>query len=118
MKVEQLPLSRQVELVFNEIKEELKMVQSGTLFIQIRNNVIGKFGIKHLSLETNNDFQQNFGGMTESQFQLFIQRAIESLKYKRWTHGEIMFDFRVKQNVLQTSVQFESNYNMSNLLKF
>jgi hypothetical protein len=119
MILEQLPLSRQVDLVFRAIKEELVQITSGTVFIQIRNNVIGKFGIKHLPLESKGgELQANMKGLAESQYQYFHKMAIESLKYKKsWTHGEIILDFTLKQDTLCTSIQFESNYNMANMAK-
>jgi hypothetical protein len=119
MILEQLPLSRQVDMVFREIKEELALLTSGTLFVQIRNNGIGKFGIRHLPIEGKGGELQNDGkGLTESQYQSFRQMAIESLKYKKnWTHGEILFDFTLKQNLLVASIQFESNYNMASLAR-
>jgi hypothetical protein len=119
MILEQLPLARQIDMVFREIKEELVHLTSGTVFVQIRNNVIGKFGVKHLPLESKGgELQANMKGLMESQYQSFRQMAIESLKYKKnWTHGEIMFDFTLKQNTLCTSIQFESNYNMSSTIK-
>jgi len=43
--------------------------------------------------------------------------AIEALKRKNgWTHGEISYDFVLKQGRVFVSVQFESNYNMANLM--
>lgn len=119
MILEQLSLARQVDMVFREIKDELGQLTSGTLFVQIRNNVIGKFGIRHLPIESKGgELPSNGKGLTESQYQSFRQMAIESLKYKKnWTHGEIMFDFTLKQNLLYASIQFESNYNMSSLAK-
>lgn len=47
LKTEQLSLARQMDLVFKELQEELSGLSSGTVFVQIRNNVIGKFGIRH-----------------------------------------------------------------------
>ena len=44
---DQLSLARQVDLVFKELEAELRGMTSGTVFIQIRNNAIGKFGIRH-----------------------------------------------------------------------
>ena len=117
MILEQLPLTRQVEMVFREIKDELSLLSSGTVFIQIRNNIIGKFGVRHLPLESKGgELRQNANGLTDTQYHSFRQMAIDSLKYKKsWTHGEIMFDFAVRQNTLNASVQFESNYNMASL---
>jgi hypothetical protein len=45
MLLENIPLARQLEFVFREIKEELTILTSGTVFVQIRNNVVGKFGV-------------------------------------------------------------------------
>jgi len=117
MILEQLPLTRQVDLVFKEIKEELGQLTSGTVFIQIRNNTVGKFGVKHLPLASKGgELEVSGQGLSATHFQSFRQMAIDSLKYKKhWTHGEILFDFTLKQNMLYASVQFESNYNMSNL---
>jgi hypothetical protein len=112
-----MSLGRQLDIVFKQLKDELAYLTSGMIFIQIRNNVIGKFGIRHFPLESKDGQLQKLDkGLSESQLQLFRLMAKESLKLKKWTHGEILFEFAVKQNKLCTSVQFESNYNMSNLL--
>jgi hypothetical protein len=116
MQLEQLPLARQVEVVFRMMKEELTHLSSGTVFIQIRNNVIGKFGIRHLPMESKGgEIRKSEAGLTETQIQAFRNIAIESLKYKHWTHGEILYDFTIKQNTLHASIQFESNYNLASL---
>ncbi|MFD0696013.1 O-methyltransferase [Paenibacillus sp. GCM10027628] len=120
MNLDLIPLARQVDMVFKEIKEELLHVNSGTVFIHIRNNVIGKFGIKHLPLESKGGVLPiaDNKGLSELQYQSFRQMAIDSLKYKKnWTHGEIMYDFTIKQNVLAASILLESNYNMSNFAR-
>ncbi|MEW9700634.1 O-methyltransferase [Paenibacillus sp. SI8] len=120
MILEQIPLARQIDMVFKGIKEELLQVSSGTVFIHIRNNVVGKFGIKHLPLESKAGVLPVVSGqgLTELHYQTFRQMAIESLKYKKnWTHGEMMFDFTIRQNMLSASISFESNYNMSNFAR-
>jgi hypothetical protein len=115
---EQLPLAKQVDIVFREIQDELFQLSSGIVFMQIRNNVIGKFGARHNPLESKGGIFQAMGtGLTEAHLRSFRQMAIESLRHKiNWTHGEISFEFAVKQGTLCASVQFESNYNMANLL--
>jgi cell division protein FtsI/penicillin-binding protein 2 len=115
---EQLPLAKQVEIVFREIQNELQQLSSGIIFMQIRNNVIGKFGARHNPLESKGGFFQTTGtGLTEAHLRSFRQMAIESLRHKTsWTHGEISFEFALKQGTLCASVQFESNYNMANFL--
>jgi hypothetical protein len=49
MILENVTLARQIDIVFREIKEELALLTSGTVFVQIRNNVIGKFGVTDLT---------------------------------------------------------------------
>jgi hypothetical protein len=116
MNLDQIPLARQIDLVFRKIKEELSHVNSGTVFVHIRNNEIGKFGIKHLPFESKDGVlpATTTKGLTELQYQSFRQMAIESLKRKKsWTHGEILFDFTIRQNLVSASIMFESNYKPS-----
>ena len=49
---QQLSLARQLDLVFREISDELAHMSSGCVFIQIRNDMIGKFGVRHEPLDT------------------------------------------------------------------
>ncbi|MBP1154204.1 MULTISPECIES: O-methyltransferase [unclassified Paenibacillus] len=116
MILDQLPLARQLDLVFRELKEELAQLTSGTVFVQIRNNMIGKFGVRHFPLETKGaELKKTEPGLSETHQHSFRQTALESLKLKCWTHGEIQFEFAMRQNLLCTSVIFESNYNMASL---
>lgn len=113
-----ISLARQVDLVFRELKEELSSLDSGTVFIQIRNNAIGKFGIRHNPFEGREGKVEPTGtGLNEHQWDCFKEMALKSLRYKKyWTHGEIAYDFAIRKDRLCMSVQFESNYNMSNLI--
>lgn len=112
-------LARQVDLAFWEVKDELCQIRSGTITVQVRDNAIGKFGVRHLPMESRDgQLKHDEQGLTEAQFISLKSMAIDSLKYKKnWTHGEIVFDFTIRNNVLYASVQFESNYNMANLTK-
>ncbi|OBZ09612.1 O-methyltransferase [Bacillus sp. FJAT-27264] len=118
MKTEQLSLARQIDLVFKELQEELSGLSSGTVFVQIRNNVIGKFGIRHLPLSgRKGTFTAEAEGLTPEQQASFRLMALESLKYKqRWTHGEISYEFAVRQGMVIVDATLESNYNMANLM--
>ncbi|MDB5053667.1 MAG: hypothetical protein JWM44_1717 [Bacilli bacterium] len=118
MTLEQLSLAKQVDIVFREIQDELYHLSSGIVFMQIRNNIIGKFGARHNPLESKGGvFQASGSGLTEAHIRSFRQMAIESLRHKiNWSYGEICFEFAVKQGTLCASVQFESNYNMANFL--
>ncbi|WNS43235.1 O-methyltransferase [Paenibacillus sp. MMS20-IR301] len=118
LRTEQLSLARQIDLVFKELQEELSGLTSGTVFIQIRNNVIGKFGIRHNPLAgRSGSFTAEQEGLTSGQQSSFRLMALESLKYKkRWTHGEISYEFAVRQGMVVVDATLESNYNMANLM--
>ncbi|GAA4831864.1 hypothetical protein GCM10023310_06380 [Paenibacillus vulneris] len=116
MILENVPLARQLDFVFREIRDELAHLTSGTVFVQIRNNVIGKFGVRAFPAESRgNQLEVMDSGLSEVHVQSFRQTALESLKLKRWTHGEILFEFAMKKNTLCTSIAFESNYNMASI---
>lgn len=118
MKTESTSLARQVEFVFRQLEGELTNAKAGTVLIHVRNNAVGKFGVRHHPIESKNGQLENGDkGLTAAQVQAFKNLAIESLKYRReWTHGEILYDFTVRPsaNSWSASVLFESNYNMAN----
>lgn len=118
LKTEQLSLARQMDLVFKELQEELSGLSSGTVFVQIRNNVIGKFGIRHNPLSgRSGTFTDKGEGLNAGQLSSFRLMALESLKFKRrWTHGEISYEFAVRQGIVMVDAVMESNYNMANLM--
>ena len=119
MIIEQMPLTRQLEMVFRTLKDELASLASGTIFVQIRNNLIGKFGVKHDPIAGNDgDLGRDTHGLSERHQQALRQMGLQSLQWKRWSHGEIVFEFALKNDSLMASVQFESNYNMNNLLGY
>lgn len=118
LRTEQLSLARQIDLVFKELQEELSGLSSGTVFVQIRNNVVGKFGVRHNPLSgRSGTFAAEPQGLTAAQQSAFRMMALESLKYKRrWTHGEISYEFAVRQEMIVVDATLESNYNMANLM--
>lgn len=114
MRLEDMSLARQIDQVFRYLEPELTDAVAGTVTIQIRNNRVGKYGVRHHPIEAvNGRFIQRERGMTAQQVNEFRRMAVESLRMKRdWTHGEILFDFAVRRNREWTaSVQYESNYN-------
>lgn len=117
MILEQIPLAKQVDLAFATMKEELRPLDSGVVFFQIRNDAVGKFGVKHFPLETKNGvIMKEIGGMSEEQLKTFRRLAVDALEHKKnWTHGEIYYEFAVRKGTLCASIQFESNYNMATL---
>jgi len=118
MNLEALSLVRQVDYVFRQLEDELISAVAGTVIIHIRNNAVGKYGIRHNPIESKNgEIGQAEQGMTASQVESFRQMAIDSLKLKRnWTHGEILYDFSVRSSTgaWSASILFESNYNLAN----
>ncbi len=118
LNTDQLSLARQVDIVFKELETELGGMTSGTVFIQIRNNVIGKFGIRHNPIAGRNGcMYDEEAGLSASQRQSFRTMAIEALRYKKyWTHGEISYDFAIRQDMIVVDAILESNYNMANLM--
>jgi hypothetical protein len=112
-------LIKQLNIVFLQIDDELGNLTSGIIFVQIRNNMIGKFGIRHDPFETSKSsgsFQQSHG-LSELQRNELRRLSVQCLYRKvGWTHGEIQFEFALRQGKVSMSTTFESNYNMSNLL--
>lgn len=116
MTLEQVPLTRQVDVVLEQLSGELKGLTAGTIVIQIRNDAVGRFGIRHLPVDCGHS-DRGVKGMTAPQVQVLRRLAVEALRHKNaWTHGEISYDFVLKQDQVYVSVQFESNYNMANLM--
>lgn len=118
MEMDSVSLARQVDFVFRQLEGELTNATAGTVLIHIRNNAVGKFGLRHHPIESRNGKFEGAGqGLTSTQVQAFRQMAIDALKYRRdWTHGEIMYDFAVRSsaNSWSASILYESNYNMAN----
>jgi len=117
MLIEQMPLTRQLEMVFRALKDELASLASGTIFVQIRNNLIGKFGVKHFPIgvmESSSPKEKQ--GLSEQHLHALRRMGLLSLQQKRWTHGELQLEFVLRNDDLQASVQCESNYNMNHLL--
>lgn len=114
MYVEPIPLSKQMEMVFRALKQELALLASGTIIVQIRNNLVGKFGVKYDPLGGRNGIGDD--GLSERHQAELKEIGLRSLQRKRWTHGEIQLNFALFENGLKTRVRMESNYNMSNLI--
>jgi hypothetical protein len=118
METEARSLARQVDFVFRKLEDELTNATAGTVLIHIRNNAVGKFGLRHHPIECRNgQLEHKSEGLSPAQVQAFRQMAIDALKFRRdWTHGEIMYDFAVRSSAKSwsASVLYESNYNMAN----
>ncbi|KAE8560255.1 O-methyltransferase [Paenibacillus polymyxa] len=116
--VGQLSLARQMDIVFKELDNELAGLSSGIVFVQIRNNVVGKFGIRHNPIAgKGGTFAAVDPGLSVEHRDHFRRMALETLNHKRsWTHGEIAFDFAIRQGTILVDATLESNYNMANLM--
>jgi hypothetical protein len=118
MKVVEVSLRNQLQRVFEELDEELAEAKSGVVFIQLRNNTVGKFGIRHDPIQGRDGKSPDvFLGLTKTQRFELRKWALNALSFKRgWTHGEMQFEFALSNGSLRTSILFESNYNMSALM--
>jgi len=113
MNLEKFPLARQVDVVMEKLEAELIGLTAGTIVLQIRDDKVGKFGIRHLPVACNNNNKES-AGMSASHVKILRRLAVEALQRKTvWTHGEISYDFVLRQDQVYVSVQFESNYNMA-----
>lgn len=120
MALDQISLARQIDMAFKELDEELSGLGSGIIFFYIRNNMVGKFGVKHNPVECRGaEIRESvYGAMDPELRTAFRKLAINSLMLKRgWTHGEIQYEFVVKNGSLHASIMFESNYNMNTILR-
>jgi len=116
MTFNQISLARQIDMALEKLGGELKGMVAGTIVLQIREDSVGRFGIRHLPVDCS-DRAPLAAGMTAEQVVELRQLALEALRHKSgWTHGEISYDFVLKQGRVFVSVQFESNYNMANLM--
>lgn len=117
MDVSYLTLEEQIDIVFRKMANELLSVTSGTVIVHIRENKIGKFGIRHNPVQlTSETLKSEVQGLTVHQIDDFRAMAVRAMKLKRgWTHGKIVYDFMVRNGVLRTSVQLESNYNLASI---
>ncbi|OBR64384.1 O-methyltransferase [Paenibacillus oryzae] len=113
-------LARQLDFVFRQLEGELINASAGTVLVHIRNNYVGKFGIRHHPIQSRDGKLENEAGkqkgLTAAQVQEFRQMAIDALKYRtEWTHGEILYDFSVRSQSgsWSASVLYESNFNMA-----
>lgn len=118
MNTTELSLARQIDLVFKELESELISMSSGTVFIQIRNNAIGKFGIRHNPIAGRGGMLSSEEcGLNKEQLKSFRVMAIDALKFKHyWTHGEISYEFALRQGNIVVDATMESNYNMASLM--
>lgn len=116
----EVPLARQVDMAFQQMEGELKGMTAGTIVLQVRNDTVGKFGIRHLPVdlaERRATGDKKPEGLNSEMIGDLRKAAVDAIKRKvSWTHGEVTYDFVVKQGKLYLSVTFESNYNMANVL--
>lgn len=116
MSTDHYSLTRQVDMALEKLGGELIGMTAGTIVLQIRDDSVGRFGIRHLPMDCDNR-ELSSRGMNETQVLALRKLAVDALRRKKgWTHGEISYDFVLKQDKVYVSVQFESNYNMANVL--
>lgn len=118
---ELIELKKQLNLAVSQLYEELMHLTSGTIFFQIRNNAIGKFGIRHDMHDTilyAQDAYKISKGLHEAHVAQIRRVILQALQHKSgWTHGEMMFEFSIRQEKLRIHTMYESNYNMSKIIR-
>jgi len=80
--IEQLPLSKQVEIVFREIQDEL-FHYLRVLFLCKSEIMSSKIRCPTQSVGDKVGFQVNGNGLTETHLRSFRQMAIESLRHRQ-----------------------------------
>lgn len=110
-------LREQMNVVMSALFQELRRIGEGTIFVHIRDNNIGKFGIKH---DTNVVFDEDKihiatkKGLTDHHITIIRDIVSRVLEHKSgWTHGEIEFHFSLREERFRVFTSCESNYNMS-----
>ena len=69
------PLARQIDYVFRQLETELTHASAGTVLIHIRNNTVGKYGIRHNPIELKKP---------SSTLPLKGSHPLKSMNFARW----------------------------------
>ncbi|MDF2923215.1 MAG: O-methyltransferase [Paenibacillaceae bacterium] len=110
MVLKSIPLPVQVDMIFEDLTEELCGLTAGTVFLHIRDAVVGTYGVRH-RLEHRIP-QASDGGFSKpvvspKQVKLFREMAMDIVSRKsEWNRGTISYKFAVKQGALQVSADF------------
>lgn len=106
-----IPLPVQVEMIFQDLQDELCGLSAGTVFLQIRNEKVDQYGVRHrmeCRKERQGDGHYPLGSVSPEQAALFKDMAAELVgrKHGSWSMGTISYKFSIKRGVLSVSVHF------------
>lgn len=105
-----IPLPVQVNMIFQDLKDELCGLSEGTVFLHIRNEQVATYGVRHRlesRHERSSDGTYAAGGVSEDQLKLFREMATELVSRKiNWKRGTVSYKFTVKHGALQVSANF------------
>lgn len=105
-----IPLPVQVNMIFQDLKEELCGLSEGTVFLHIRNEQVATYGVRHRienRLERCSDGTFAKTGVSEDHVQLFREMAAELVSRKNnWKRGTVSYKFAIKQGALHVSANF------------
>jgi hypothetical protein len=104
------------------MEHELIGTSYGTVSLQIRGRVVGKFELRQSPIETSNGViteDTSRYTMTVAQWLAFKDMAMNTVGglSEHWTHGEILFEYLIKQNsgTWGCSISIVSVYNLQNM---
>jgi hypothetical protein len=105
-----IPLPVQVNMIFQDLKEELCGLSAGTVFLHIRNEQVATYGVRHRlenRHERRNDGSYSRTGVSEDHVHLFREMAAELVGRKNnWKRGTVSYKFAIKQGALHVSANF------------
>lgn len=105
-----IPLPVQVDMVIQDLTEELCGLSAGTVFLQIRNEMVATYGLRHrlenrIAQESDGRFHP--AGVSAHHIQLFREMASELVSRKsNWNRGTVSYKFSIRQGSLHVSANF------------
>lgn len=105
-----IPLPVQVDMIIQDLTEELCGLSAGTVFLQIRNEMVATYGVRH-RLENRITHEPsgrcNPSGVSAHHVQLFREMAAELVSRKsNWKRGTVSYKFSIRQGSLHVSANF------------
>lgn len=107
MKGQKIPLAHQVDMVLLDLYEELKGIPGGTIMMEIRNETVGLFGVRHFIIDEK-DPRGKRSQPDVCHLDAFRELAVSAVKRnKEWSRGELTFTFSMVKGKFGASIHFE-----------
>lgn len=105
-----IPLSVQVDMILDDLKEELCGLTAGAVFLHIDNERVATYGIRHRlehRLGKERDGQMPKQAVSEKHLVLLKEMAAELVgRRARWGSGTVTYRFSIRQGALHLSSDF------------